>query len=170
METLVRGVRTITWGCTACKPDTRNQAGTLPSNNYKQLQPKETLVYIRLVKWAMEALDIYTISTTPPSPGAPPQPGGPGGGGAGPGGLRQAPTQQTIRTKDEKVILEHFATMFSLLNPQTFKEVFSQVWSLTQFYSVAGFSRSRIGEKKSRFASAVFVGVFGPPPRLVGHP
>ena len=126
VETLVRGVRTITWGCTACKPDTRNQAGTLPSNNYKQLQPKETLVYIRLVKWAMEALDIYTISTTPPSPGAPPQPGGPGGGGAGPGGLRQAPTQQTIRTKDEKVILEHFATMFSLLNPQTFKEVFSQ--------------------------------------------
>ena len=44
-----------------------------------------------------------------------------------------------------------------------------QVWSLTQFYSV-DFSQSRIGVKsafsknaQSRFASAVFDGVLGPP-------
>ncbi|CAB4061236.1 TRRAP [Lepeophtheirus salmonis] len=34
--------------------------------------------------------------------------------------------QQTVRTKEEKEVLEHFAGVFSLLNPQTFKEVFSQ--------------------------------------------
>merc|ERR1711884_975755 len=45
----------------------------------------------------------------------------------------------------------------------------SQVWSLTQFYSV-DFSKSRIGVKSafstnapSRFASAVVDGVLGPP-------
>lgn len=31
----------------------------------KQFHPKETLIYIRLVKWAMEALDVYTLSLSP---------------------------------------------------------------------------------------------------------
>ena len=69
--------------------------------------PKETLIYIRLVKWAMEALDVYTINT---APGSPPR----------------AQPQQTVRTKEEKEVLEHFAGVFALLHPLTFKEVFSQ--------------------------------------------
>ena len=51
----------------------------------------------------------------------------------------------------------------------------TQVWSLTQFYSV-DFSKSRIGVKKCvfnkrtiKFASVVVDGVLGPP-RLAGHP
>ena len=31
-----------------------------------------------------------------------------------------------FRTKEEKEVLEHFAGVFGLLNPLTFKEVFSQ--------------------------------------------
>lgn len=30
----------------------------------KQFQPKETLVFIRLVKYALQALDIYTLQIT----------------------------------------------------------------------------------------------------------
>lgn len=56
VKTLVCGVKTATWGCT----DVGGQN--------KQFQAKETMVYIRLVKWAMEALDIYTLNTTPGQP------------------------------------------------------------------------------------------------------
>ena len=42
------------------------------------------------------------------------------------GGPRAQPLQQTVRTKEEKEVLEHFAGALSLLNPQTFKEVFTQ--------------------------------------------
>jgi hypothetical protein len=67
----------------------------------KQFQPKETLVFIRLVKWAMRALDIYTLSATPVAPGT-----------VLPGGQRtQSP--QTVRTKEEKEVLEHFAGVVS---------------------------------------------------------
>ena len=31
----------------------------------KQFLPKETLVYVRLVKYALQALDIYTINVSP---------------------------------------------------------------------------------------------------------
>ena len=55
----------------------------------------------------MEALDVYTINTVP---GSPPR----------------AQPQQTVRTKEEKEVLEHFAGVFALLHPLTFKEVFSQ--------------------------------------------
>ena len=35
----------------------------------KQFQPKETLVFIRLIKYALQALDIYTLtSQSPPQP------------------------------------------------------------------------------------------------------
>ncbi len=40
--------------------------------------------------------------------------------------IRTPPLQQTVRTKEEKEVLEHFAGVFALLNPQTFKEVFTQ--------------------------------------------
>jgi hypothetical protein len=58
-------------------------------------------VFIRLVKWAMQALDIYTLSVAPLAPGT-----------VLPGGQRtQSP--QTVRTKEEKEVLEHFAGVVS---------------------------------------------------------
>ena len=126
VKTLVCGVKTITWGCTTVKAESPAQ---------KQFQPKETLVYIRLVKWAMEALDIYTLNTTPAGQAMlPPQAavqvsgGGIGGGIGGIAGLSAAAAaarapamQQAVRPKEEKEVLEHFAGVFALLNPQTFK-------------------------------------------------
>jgi len=107
------------------------------SQAQKQFQPKETLVYIRLVKWAMEALDIYTLNTTtPPAAGAVAAGPAAAATAAAPviGGAasaitaqqRAAPMQQAVRTKEEKEVLEHFAGVFGLLHPQTFKEVFTQ--------------------------------------------
>jgi transformation/transcription domain-associated protein len=69
----------------------------------KQFQPKETLVFIRLVKWAMQALDIYTLSVTPITPGT-----------ILPGGQRTQ-SSQNVRTKEEKEVLEHFAGVVSTL-------------------------------------------------------
>lgn len=102
VKTLVCGVKTITWGCTACKAST-----SLAQMGAKQFQPHETLVFIRLVKWALKALDIYTINigTVP----------------IGPVRLNQ----QNIRNKEEKEVLEHFSTVFSAMNAQTFHEIFS---------------------------------------------
>jgi transformation/transcription domain-associated protein len=128
VKTLVCGVKTITWGCTSTKTDVAvggpgaSPIAAVASNQpQKQFQPKETLVYIRLVKWAMEALDVYTLNTTPGTQGPAQGPVAPGQGGVG--GPRAPPLQQTVRTKEEKEVLEHFAGVFSLLNPQTFKEV-----------------------------------------------
>ncbi|GFG36813.1 hypothetical protein Cfor_08647 [Coptotermes formosanus] len=108
VKTLVCGVKTITWGCASCKNSTGDTA-----IQSKQFQPKETLVFIRLVKWAMQALDIYTLSVTPITPGT-----------ILPGGQRTQ-SSQNVRTKEEKEVLEHFAGVFSMMNPQTFQEIFS---------------------------------------------
>ena len=102
VKTLVCGVKTITWGCASCK--------SVDTLQPKQFQPKETLVFIRLVKWALQALDIYMIG--PPATGAAAQPNRPA----------QA---QTFRSKEEKEVLEHFSGVFSMMNPQTFQEIFS---------------------------------------------
>ncbi|XP_033222256.1 transformation/transcription domain-associated protein [Belonocnema kinseyi] len=102
VKTLVCGVKTITWGCANCK--------SIDALHPKQFQPKETLVFIRLVKWALQALDIYMIG--PPAMGAIAQPNRPA----------QA---QTFRSKEEKEVLEHFSGVFSMMNPQTFQEIFS---------------------------------------------
>lgn len=104
VKTLVCGVKTITWGCASCKSAV-DPALTLN----KSFHPKETLVFIRLVKWAMQALDIYTLN----APG------------------NQQPTSQkgqvpqTVRSKEEKEVLEHFAGVFIMMNPSTFREIFS---------------------------------------------
>ncbi|XP_066597811.1 transformation/transcription domain-associated protein isoform X1 [Prorops nasuta] len=102
VKTLVCGVKTITWGCANCKSGEMAQS--------KQFQPKETLVFIRLVKWSLQALDIYTIG--PPTVGVVSQPGRPA-------------QPQTVRTKEEKEVLEHYSGVFSMMNPQTFQEIFS---------------------------------------------
>ena len=55
-----------------------------------------------MVKWAMEALDVYTLNTTPGH-----QSGSPGitaQTGSTLGGPRTQPLQQTVRTKEEKEV------------------------------------------------------------------
>ncbi|KAB0398761.1 hypothetical protein E2I00_004750, partial [Balaenoptera physalus] len=73
----------------------------------KQLQPKETQIYIKLVKYAMQALDIYQVQIA----------------GNGQTYIRVA-NCQTVRMKEEKEVLEHFAGVFTMMNPLTFKEIF----------------------------------------------
>lgn len=92
VKTLVCGVKTITWGCASCKS---------PLNDSKQLstkmfQPQEILIFIDLVHWALEALDIYTINV-------------PGNGIGGVGGQMIKPSGQLPRSKEEKEVLEHFS-------------------------------------------------------------
>lgn len=103
VKTLVCGVKTITWGLIACKggPDLQ-----LVQN--KQFLPKEILVFIRLVRYALQSLDIYTVNVSP----------------TGQAIVRPA-VGQSVRTKEEKEVLEHFAGVFTMMNPQTFKEIFS---------------------------------------------
>lgn len=102
VKTLVCGVKTITWGVAACKTNSSQ-----PVVGAKQFQPHETLVFIRLVKWALKALDIYTLNVGP-------QPG-----------ITVRLVQQNVRSKEEKEVLEHFSSVFSMMNPQTFHEIFS---------------------------------------------
>lgn len=57
----------------------------------KHFQPHETLVFVRLVKWALKALDIYTLNAGPQITGP------------------QRINQQNVRSKEEKEVLEHFS-------------------------------------------------------------
>ncbi|KAJ3607999.1 hypothetical protein NHX12_025050, partial [Muraenolepis orangiensis] len=93
VKTLVCGVKTITW-----------EAQFIPN---KQLQPKETQIYIKLVKYAMQALDIYQVQVTNNQQTY----------------IRVA-NCQAVRMKEEKEVLEHFAGVFTMMNPLTFKEIF----------------------------------------------
>ncbi|KAG5328830.1 TRRAP protein, partial [Acromyrmex heyeri] len=102
VKSLVHGTKAITSNCI------NNRNNEVPQTN--QLQPKETLIYIQLVKWALPALDIYTIG--PPAIGVPAQPGRP-------------MQSQTIRTREEKEVLDLFGNVFTQMNPQTFQEIFS---------------------------------------------
>uniref|UniRef100_H2ZTG6 Transformation/transcription domain associated protein n=1 Tax=Latimeria chalumnae TaxID=7897 RepID=H2ZTG6_LATCH len=102
VKTLVCGVKTITWGITSCKAPGETQF--IPN---KQLQPKETQIYIKLVKYAMQALDIYQVQIAV----------------NGQTYIRVA-NCQTVRMKEEKEVLEHFAGVFTMMNPLTFKEIF----------------------------------------------
>ncbi|KAK1124236.1 hypothetical protein K0M31_006611 [Melipona bicolor] len=102
VKSLVHGAKAITANCINSK------TGEVSQSN--QFQTKETLVYIKLVKWALPALDIYTIG--PPTIGAVAQQGRPA-------------QSQTIRTREEKEVLELFGNVFTQMNPQTFQEIFS---------------------------------------------
>uniref|UniRef100_A0A8C2Z7I0 Transformation/transcription domain-associated protein n=2 Tax=Cyclopterus lumpus TaxID=8103 RepID=A0A8C2Z7I0_CYCLU len=102
VKTLVCGVKTITWGITSCKAP--GEAQFIPN---KQLQPKETQIYIKLVKYAMQALDIYQVQVANNQQTY----------------IRVA-NCQTVRMKEEKEVLEHFAGVFTMMNPLTFKEIF----------------------------------------------
>nr|CAG4651267.1 EOG090X0BVS [Simocephalus serrulatus] len=124
VKTLVCGVKTITWGCAACK--TPLDATTNVASTGKNLQPKETVIFIRLVQWAMKALDVYALNI-PNTPGGETSATSNGAVGFPVGGpsTRQTVPAQTIRSKEEKEVLEHFAGVFAMMNPQTFKEVFA---------------------------------------------
>ncbi|RZF45958.1 hypothetical protein LSTR_LSTR008335 [Laodelphax striatellus] len=118
VKTLVYGVKNITWSCALFKQQ-QNQASGVPKSetSRKLFSPKETEMFIRLVKWAMHALDVYMLSVSVP----PNQP-------AGQRPLQQQQQQQqqqTVRTKEEREALEHFAGVFLVMDPQTFHEVFS---------------------------------------------
>lgn len=65
----------------------------------KYFQPHETLVFVRLVKWALKALDIYTINVGPT-----------------PTALPQRINQQNVRNKEEKEVLEHFSGVVSIIS------------------------------------------------------
>ncbi|KAH6938472.1 hypothetical protein HPB50_009619 [Hyalomma asiaticum] len=139
VKTLVCGVKTITWGIGTCKmpgdvhvvmrcvissilPMRVPMQGQLEE---KQFQPKETLVFIRLVKYALQALDVYTL---PPGTGV--AGGGAAGGAAGAGAAssahaRTAALQSAVRSKEEKEVLDHFGGVFTMMSPSTFREVFS---------------------------------------------
>lgn len=64
-------------------------------------QPPEILIFIDLVHWALEALDIYTINV-------------PTNGIAG--GQMVKPSGQLPRSKEEKEVLEHFSGVVSTKN------------------------------------------------------
>lgn len=116
VKTLVCGVKTITWGIGTCKMP----GGPLEE---KQFQPKETLVFIRLVKYALQALDVYTL---PPGTGA--IVAGATGSAAAVASSAHARTaafQSAVRSKEEKEVLDHFGGVFTMMSPSTFREVFS---------------------------------------------
>ncbi|XP_068621131.1 transcription-associated protein 1 isoform X2 [Battus philenor] len=116
VKTLVCGVKTITWGCASCKQATTSEGtststlgaaggATAGAVGQKQFSARETLVFIRLVRWGLQSLDIYTLA----APRAPAMP----------------PVQPHVRSKEEKEVLEHFSGVFSMMNPQTFQEIFT---------------------------------------------
>ncbi|KAI5754015.1 hypothetical protein M8J77_005069 [Diaphorina citri] len=110
VKILICGVKTVTMGLAASKVNASGGEGpTTPP--FGQFQPKDTKVYIRLVKWALKALDVYTLN--------------PSSSSLLPNNLQRTPLQQASRTKEEKEVLEHFAGVFSLMTPQTFREIFA---------------------------------------------
>lgn len=99
VKTLVCGVKTITWGLASCKSSYGDPS--VQGSQSKMFQPKEILLFIDLVHWALEALDIYTITNT--------------NGGAGTQVAKTTSTQlQAPRSKEEKEVLEHFSGVVSI--------------------------------------------------------
>lgn len=98
VKTLVCGVKTITWGLASCKSPFSE--ANVPGAPSKMFQPKEILIFIDLVHWALEALDIYTIST-------------PGNGACTQVAKTTGQQLPVPRSKEEKEVLEHFSGVVS---------------------------------------------------------
>lgn len=79
----------------------------------KLFHPKETIVLVRLLKYGLQALDIYTLT-----PSMSPQMGSQ---------LNRQMMAQAVRGKEEKELLESFASVFTNLHPLIFQEVFSKM-------------------------------------------
>lgn len=100
VKTLVCGVKTITWGLASCK-STFNETSVQGAQS-KMFQPKEILMFIDLVHWALEALDIYTINA-------------PANGSACTQVAKSTGQQLPVpRSKEEKEVLEHFSGVVSI--------------------------------------------------------
>lgn len=101
VKTLVCGVKTITWGLASCKTPQSDVPTAVPATQSKMFQPKEILIFIDLVHWALEALDIYTINV-------------PANGAACSQVAKNGPQQLPVpRSKEEKEVLEHFSGVVS---------------------------------------------------------
>ena len=115
VKTLVCGVKTITCTTPPFNIDSVQQSPL------KVFQPKETIIFVRLLKYGMQALDIYTLmpGTNQVAISA-----------SGQMGLIMQPQQrtnllQTVKSKEEKEILEMFSEIFQMLSPQMFHEIFT---------------------------------------------
>lgn len=80
----------------------------------KLFAPKETIVLVRLLKYGLKALDIFTLSPSS-IPMAPM------------GQVNRQMLAQASRGKEEKELLENFASVFTILHPQIFHEIFSKM-------------------------------------------
>uniref|UniRef100_A0AAR5Q8F1 FAT domain-containing protein n=1 Tax=Dendroctonus ponderosae TaxID=77166 RepID=A0AAR5Q8F1_DENPD len=97
VKTLVCGVKTITWVCCSRKTPTGQTMAEA-----RLFQPHETLIFVRLVRWALKALDVYTLNIG-----------------------HVSKVVMNMKAKEEKEVLEHFSGVFSMMKPQTFQEIFS---------------------------------------------
>lgn len=91
-------------------PNMPDQLLTPP--NAKIFLPKETIVLVKLLKYGLRTLDIFalTSSTIP----------------AGPTNQMNRMAQQN-RNKEEKELMENFASVFTNLHPLIFQEIFSKM-------------------------------------------
>ncbi|OQR70315.1 Transformation/transcription domain-associated protein-like [Tropilaelaps mercedesae] len=132
IKTLVCGVKTITWGICTCKSTTGSGgAGGGTGSDDKQFQPKETLIFIRLIKYSLLTLDIYTL----PLPVSTAQLSAHSIQAAGGSAVAQAARAAQIaaaaaaaqpqKTKDEKEVLDHLGGVFTMMTPGMFRAVFT---------------------------------------------
>ncbi|KAL5497639.1 hypothetical protein EMCRGX_G014148 [Ephydatia muelleri] len=77
----------------------------------KLFLPHETHHFVDLFRYGLVALDVYRVTTNV---------------NTGVHVLRSA-NCQTVKTKEEKEVLEHFAGVFTMMNMTTFKVVFSEM-------------------------------------------
>ncbi|KAG1661730.1 Transformation/transcription domain-associated protein [Nymphon striatum] len=101
-KTLVCGVRTITWGMNFTKSSL--ELGS------KQFHPDEILLYIKLLKYGLIALDVFTLTV----PGQNTN-------------LSRNANSQAAKSKEEKEILEYFSGVFTTFSVESFREVFTPV-------------------------------------------
>ncbi|CAG7721830.1 unnamed protein product [Allacma fusca] len=113
IKTVVCAIKTISWGIASCKGP-GSETTPASQSTYKQFLPKETEIYLKLMRWGLKSVDIYSVNgptttTATTSTATPP--------------TRQV--SQGVRSKEEKEVLEHFAGSFTLLNTYTFREIFT---------------------------------------------
>lgn len=98
IKTLVCGVKTITWGLASCKAPTNDQTAT--GQQSKMFNSEEVVIFIDLVYYALEALDIYTINS-------------PNGSSCTQNAKTAGQQLPVPRSKEEKEVLEHFSGVVS---------------------------------------------------------
>uniref|UniRef100_A0A914VHX2 Transformation/transcription domain-associated protein n=1 Tax=Plectus sambesii TaxID=2011161 RepID=A0A914VHX2_9BILA len=102
VKVLVGGAKTTIWGIGNAR---------VTGDSGKISPEKETELFFRLLRYGIQCLDIYTIMQAAGMPQGTYQ--------------RSHPTT-SVRSKEEKEALDHFASVFTMLNPMTFKEIFAK--------------------------------------------